>query len=471
MADKATENPGAPLAHNPDHAFIPEGDLAPRIQAETVNALDTLFEEAKAAGDEGDVESLAEENTPAPEPTPEEIEAKKKADEDAAKAKADADAAAAAADPEKAKADAEAAEKAKKDAEAAAAAAKEDAFEKIVLPPHASPKATESFALLKTTARETAAKLQAEVAEKTRIAEEFKAKLAEVEANTGKLPEPVEKELTELRQWKAAQEVESDPRIKAFDEKIVANDKTILGKLRDSGIFSEKTLTDIEKLGGASKVDMEPLLEKLPSLTRRLVEAKLIETEQLSDTRKQTLDQAKANATKFLEERAGHDEQRGVKALQGYIQHIPWAVEQAIPTNAAADEKVKLGEHNKVARAAQARLKNILSERTPERFVELGIGTLIAENQLVEIAALEAKIAKQADTQKAAVDAVQAQLAKVTAERDALTKKLEGIRRAEAPRAGREIPSGGNPPRRTGDVDLRDGSSALDAHAADLAQA
>src|SRR6185436_6579366 len=102
----------------------------------------------------------------------------------------------------------------KAEADKKAAAAKKDDLDAVELPPYTKPKTAESFAKVKTIARQKIAAIEKE-------REELKAKMVELEktAKDG-LPAEAKKELEELREFRAKVDVEADPKFKEYDATI-----------------------------------------------------------------------------------------------------------------------------------------------------------------------------------------------------------------------------------------------------------
>lgn len=429
-------------------------NLKPSDQADTMAALDGLL------ASQGELPpSEADGNTP--DPDPEEVAAAEKAAADKAAAdKAAEDAAAAekaaAANPEAAKAATEkaAADKAAAEKAAADAKANEDPLDKITLPPHTKPKSAEAFELLKTTAKAAQAALRTELTAKLDEFTKLQAELAaeRAKSQTALTPE-ITAELEDLRKFRLSKDVEFDPEFRKLDGAITGNLETIYAKLKAAG-WPDENIAKVKEIGPAN-VDWDPIFAKLPAPTKRLIEATLVENERLIDQRAKALETAKSNVTGYNTERATREAKQLAETAGEYLKGVPWANERKAPVGATAEQVAAVEADNKRAREATATLQTYLKDRSPERFVEFAVGTLIAHRQKEDLAAAKASLEKAETDRKAEV-------AKLTAEVTKLTTELGKIKKAQiVPRPGDQItPVGGQ----THKADLNlSGAEALDA--------
>jgi hypothetical protein len=289
--------------------------------------------------------------------------------------KAAADAAAEKAATEKAAADAAltpdqkaAADKAVADKSAADAAAAEaavpvkDAFDAVELPPHSKPATAQSFEALKKTAREKVA-----AAEKER--EEYKAKLAEAQAKPA-LDPAIEKELTELREFRQKLDVEADPAFKEYTDEIAVNEESIFSKLKEAG-SSEAVIAKIKEIG-IKDLDWETVLDKLPPVARRYIENKLATNEDLSEQRTRAINEAKKNSSEFLAEREKKNTQSEIAHFaeaeanfNKLAPQLPWFKVEKIDPAATPEDKASLEAHNKFVAQTQKAVKEMLSDNSP----------------------------------------------------------------------------------------------------------
>jgi hypothetical protein len=348
---------------------------------------------------------------------------------------------------QKAAAEKSAAEKAAADAAAA------DPLDKIELPPHTKPKSAEAFNTLKQAAKDAQAVLRVQLTEITNREAALKAEVEQLRVKTNQVPENITKELEELRKFRLTKDVESDPKFKELDGKIRTNTETIYKKLEVAGL-SKDHIEKIKELGGPESVDWEPILPKLPLTTRRFIEATLVENERIRDERDQALEGAKSNAETFKKEREEREVAELVGTANDYLKSIPWTAEKAIPANATPEQKAAIEADNQIARESSARLKEFLSDRSPSRFAELAVGTVVAYRHKAALDIAQKRLDSIGKDTEAKITAL-------TAERDKLQADLTAIRRAEAPRS-RTDSSGVKPMAPKGSLDFRSGRDALE---------
>ena len=362
-------------------------------------------------------------NPDGPLKTPDEAAVQKEADEtkrvaDAAKLVEDK----AAAD-KKAEEDAKAAEAGKKGVDKPAGkvdpvtppAEPEDEFSKIKLPANAKGAVTESFASLKAAARAETQRLAAEV-------EELKSKIpAEGAAITPEL----QKELDELRAFQAVHNYQQNPEfINTYVAPVEANNNAILAKLKEAG-FSDEHITKIKTIGIA-KLDWEPVLAALPSVTKRIIEGKLIDNESLAEKRAAAvaaLEKAPAELTaKQTREAEATRTQETAKFLgtiDSVLDKVDWAKAKEIPASATAEQKLEIEKFNTFVKEQNDRKALMIADRSPEMH-----GTLVASTLLAY------QFKRTAELATARAEAAEAELEKVR------KSSSTARRNSQAPAAG-----------------------------------
>jgi prefoldin subunit 5 len=436
----------ASVSPDPNHARSDEPVTTAADRAEAIDSLDNLFKEAvKVSKGEPAPEPAPEPNPePAPEPNPEpnpepapepapELDIQKKSD-----------------DSTKSAPDAKSGQE--PPPEPAAPPREPDELDKVQLPPHTKPKSAEAFEEVKRLAREAHNKLRTELEEKAAKLTAAEKQLEELNSKVGKLPENVEAELAELRKFRLAHDVKSDPTFKQLDQQLVEIDNSIMAKLEAVGA-SKETLDQITKLGGPRAIEWDGQLEKLPSSARLYIQGKLVEAESTVERRDKALTQAQQNAEQFLK----GSKEREASELKSYTDRFiagqPWLQESKVPANATPEQKAAIEANNKFAKDALSKLDGFLNNRSNERFAELAVGTMLAHRFHAELSALEPKVEQLEKT-----------VASLTKERDEARTALEKIKRAEAPRprgeGGKFVPAGKAPAA----VDLEmSGADAIDA--------
>jgi len=275
-------------------------------------------------------------------------------------------------------------------------------FDDIQLPPHARQKSGEAFATVKERAL---TELKARD-EKIAALEKEKTELAE------KVKNPIPKELTEevetLRKWRAAVEVEQDPKWTQFDTQITQNLEQVLTKLKGIGM-TEDQAKSIRDLKG--EIDWDALLEKVPSQVKNYVNAKLIESEGIKDKKTSELQVAKKNADAYLKERAVQQEatktasSKVVKAtVDQYIagEGFDWMKPITLDAKATDADKENKKNHDLFVAETKKRLEHMIVNDSPENHAEAIAGTALAYFYKAKSDGLEKTLADTIKAHKAA---------------------------------------------------------------------
>lgn len=362
----ADNNPDTTTRELAALAAVPGFDSMPSIDSDSSAALDRALLEATEGEGEGNDQQQNTPPAPKPEPTAEEKAAAEKAKSDEA-AKGDVK-------PEPTAEEKAAEEKAK--AEAEANKPKPDELDAVALPPYTKPKTGEAFETVKKIARETITKLRTEsealAAEKKALEEKLQ-KMAD-----GLTPEQ-KAEIEELRTFRKKMDVEADPEFKAFDAKVVANTETIYSKLLASGV-PQVSIDKIKELGGPAGVDWEPILAKLPPITRRLIETKLVESEEIAEKKTAAIAEAKKNADEFLKTRATETanqrqtlQARAEKQLTAWRGEMAWLKPVTVDAKASPEQKAEAEAFNAVIKEAEEYMKEAIGDDSPEMRATLAL--------------------------------------------------------------------------------------------------
>lgn len=262
----------------------------------------------------------------------------------------------------------------------------------------ASPKTRETVENLKTVARqrEAAARAETETA-KAQLAELTK-KVAELE--TKSVPDDVQAELKELREFRAQFAAEQTPEFKQkFDGRMDSNYDAIYKKLASHGLPE----TEITKLKAFSPQDRDATIEnflgKLDGPNRRFIELKLADNLNVSEERARALAEARAKADETLARQKQAPVQQAQEAyrevasrLKPAVERLPWLHLKDVPASAAPAEKQAAEAHNAFATQAQEALKFVLTSDTPEAKAEAAIAVPLALHLRRENASLTTKV-------------------------------------------------------------------------------
>jgi hypothetical protein len=262
---------------------------------------------------------------------------------------------------------------AKKAADDAAAAAKNetttpDPLKEVQEPEGASQKARDNWKALRD-------KAAAEIAARdTKLAEAQK-KLAEFEERT-KNPTPEqlqkEKELEELRLFRAKLDVEFDPAFKKFDTQVAQNEAFIYAQLMKSPAVGADVIEQIKKYGGPDKCNLSKLFESIADPTlQRIVESKIAENAQIRYQKDQALSVTKQNMESYLKEKEKSYIDAATQhttVTQGELTKYLGALEWAKPKEVTGDDAAKAAatEHNKWLEKVQAEVNQGLQDDSPQ---------------------------------------------------------------------------------------------------------
>src|SRR6185503_11360017 len=235
------------------------------------------------------------------------------------------------------------------------------------LPPNASPKSAEAFSGIKIAAAKeiSAREQQLETLRKEKAALEERLK--------SPIPPELEKEVTELREWRAKLDGEADPKFKEFDKTIDGTREFIYAQLQANPNVGEALIAQIKKFGGPDMIKWDKIFAGLNDPTlQRIIESKIADIEMAKFNKTQAINTAKTNIKQYLGDRAKTFEQ-STKAhteatqqhLSAFISKFDWMKEQK--TEGLDAEKRKAAEeHNAFVGQLQQELLGALNDDTPE---------------------------------------------------------------------------------------------------------
>lgn len=368
--------PGAPGFVDP---ATHNAEVAAKLAAQDMSGRPTNANDPKALEDAGSALDKLAAQVPDPnkvvEPTPEE--------KAAAEAKAAEDAKAAAAT-----------EKEKAEREEAAKKADEYFKDSPALPPGASPKSSEAFATIKVKAAQEISSREAKI-------EELSKKLEEV-TKAGPGPEQLakDKELEELRQWRAKLDVDFDPKFKAYDEKVSQAHEFVYAQLRKSPAINDAVIAEIKKHGGPENVNLSKIFEAVKDpVIQRMVEAKVGEIEIQKDEKAQALKSTKDNLQGYLRERqetfqksATQHTEATQTELTRYLGALDWFKEKTADAKLDAAAKAEVEEHNKFLTEMKGQLAYAMKDDSPQMRATLLTGMVQLFNIQRQHAATTAKL-------------------------------------------------------------------------------
>lgn len=291
----------------------------------------------------------------------------KKAEDDAAARKAAEEAVndpAAKAEAEKKAAEADA--EAKKVADTAKKA--EDYFKDSPgLPAGASPKSSEAFSQIKLRAVQEISARDQKLDELTKQLTELKAKLEQGDPAT-------QKELDELRNWRAKLDVDADPKFAQFDKQVSQSQEFIYAQLRKSPVITDEVIAEIKKHGGPEFVNMAKIFTAVNDPTlQRIVESRIADIEQTKFNRAEAIKATKENIGKYLEDRqksfvesATAHNTATKKIVDELKVKMTWFAEQKVDDKADDQSKAAAKSHNEFVADIQKNLDEAVKDDSPE---------------------------------------------------------------------------------------------------------
>jgi hypothetical protein len=334
------------------------------------------------------------ETAPKPEPTPEE--------------KAAADKAAA----EKSEADKKATEKTeadKKVAEETTKRATEYFKDSPTLPPGASPKSAEAFNAVKVKAAQ-------EIEARDKKILDFETKLKELNKKLeNPVPQELQKELEELRTFRARLDVEADPTFKAFDKTVSSSQEFIYAQLLKNPSIKPDLIAEIKKHGGPEMVDLSKVWDQVKDPTlQRIVESKIADIEHAKWQKEEAIKTTKANVKEYVQKReqefsksaTAHTEATKTR-LTELTGSLKWFA--PITADAKADDAAKktVEAHNKFVADVREKLDYALTDDSSEmRAIQLvGMAQLLYLQRMHEAAL--AKVSRLESELKTANESVE----------------------------------------------------------------
>jgi hypothetical protein len=288
-----------------------------------------------------------------------------------------------------------AAEQPKSEVPAAAEAEKKPEWKDVGLPTWAAPSTKEAFSLVKEGAK-------AQISNLTREVTDTKAKLAEYEAKVTKLPADFEAKLARLADLEKEVRffnIEKDPEfVEKFDKPIEKNHELILAKLAEIKGGPE-TVARIKEFGGLGAVNIDKVLEQVPTPLRRYIETKLYENATLGDQKNAELQKAKSGADDFFKQKeaaqAGQREirdKRAIELLNSTLGNQPFMEKKQVPVDATPEVRARIEADNQFSDRARQIAANVLAaDDSAEVRAELATAAVLAHHFKAQLDALTAE--------------------------------------------------------------------------------
>jgi len=281
------------------------------------------------------------------------------------------------------------------------------------LPPGAAPKSSEAFATVKVIAAKEIQRVEAEW-EKTKA--ELKA-LKEAAANPSTEQLEKEKELAELREWRAKVDVDFDPKFKEFDKGIESAREFIYAQLKRSPVVTDEIISQIKKFGGPDMTNLSKLFESMADPTlQRVIESKVSDILMSRYNKEQAIQTAKANFQEYAKSRqdelnqsvTGHITSTKT-VLDQMLPNLPWFKEQEIKPELTAEARATAEDHNKFVSELKGQLDAAIADDSPTMRAILITGMAQLFNTQREKARVDSQLAtvtKELETLQAKWDKV-----------------------------------------------------------------
>jgi hypothetical protein len=260
------------------------------------------------------------------------------------------------------------------------------------LPPNASPKSSEAFSSIKL-------KSAQEISAREQQIEALKKQLEEAKSpSTEQLTK--EKELEELRQWRAKLDVDYDPKFKEHDKGIEQSREFIYAQLAKNPAVTPEIIEQIKKYGGPDNINLVKLFESIKDPTlQRLVEAKVADIEMAKYNREQAVKSAKENVGQYLKERQEASTKAEVAKVQAVtanltanLDKLEWLKTRDTAGVTDDNQKKEIEAHNKFVTELNEQIAVAVKDDSPEMRAVLITGMAQLFNLQRRVPSLEATL-------------------------------------------------------------------------------
>lgn len=261
------------------------------------------------------------------------------------------------------------------------------------LSPNASPKSAEAFSSIKL-------KSAQEISAREQQIEALKKQLEDAKKpNTEQLTK--EKELDELKQWRAKLDVDYDPKFKSFDQTIEQSREFIYAQLAKNPAVTPEIIEQIKKYGGPDSINLVKLFDSLKDPTlQRLVESKVGDIEMAKYNKEKAIQAAKENIGQYVKERQEASTKATVAATQEVtsnltqlLDKLDWYAPKAVEGVTDEAQKKEITEHNEFVNGIKEQVAAAIQDDSPKMRAILITGMAQLFNLQRRIPALEATLA------------------------------------------------------------------------------
>lgn len=276
--------------------------------------------------------------------------------------------------------------------------AEEDPYDKVKLRSDASEKTKNTFEELKRTAKERESKARTEAEQARKELQELRAKVDELSKKT--VPDNIEAELKELREFRATFDAERDPEFQQkFSSRLEQNNGTIFETLKRNGLKDE-LVDQVKSLPYDQQVEqIARWAEKLSPRDKLLITARLADNENIESDRQSALREIKSKADQILAEKKNapirsQDQfvEEAVRTLKPVLPQVPFLHPKELPANATPAVKADIEKHNAVAAESQKMLLTFLQDDSARTRSILALAGVLAPRYQAQLKEAEGRV-------------------------------------------------------------------------------
>lgn len=274
----------------------------------------------------------------------------------------------------------------------------EDPYDKVKLRSDASEKTKNTFEELKRTAKDRELKARTEAEQARKELQELRAKVDELSKKT--VPDNIEAELKELREFRATFDAERDPEFQQkFSSRLDQNNGTIFETLKRNGLKDE--LVDrVKSLSYDQQVEqIARWAEKLSPRDKLLITARLADNENIESDRQSALRDIKSKADQILAEKRNaparsQDQfvEEAVRTLKPVLPQVPFLHQKETPANATPAVKAEIERHNAAAAESQKMLLSFLQDDSARTRSILALAGVLAPRYQAQLKETEIRV-------------------------------------------------------------------------------
>lgn len=274
----------------------------------------------------------------------------------------------------------------------------EDPYDKVKLRSDASEKTKNTFEELKRTAKDREMKARTEAEQARKELQELRAKVEELSKKT--VPDNIEAELRELREFRATFDAERDPEFQQkFSSRLEQNNGTIFETLKRNGLKDE-LVDQVKSMPYDQQVEqIARWAEKLSPRDKLLITARLADNENIESDRQSALREIKSKADQILAEKRNapvrnQDQfvEEAVRTLKPVLPQVPFLHPKEAPANATPAIKAEIERHNAVAAESQKMLLSFLQDDSARTRSILALAGVLAPRYQAQLKEAEGRV-------------------------------------------------------------------------------